>query len=301
MHAAPTTRELVEPLRVAVQAALCELPAEVILWANPGNAGDALIRVATRQALVRAGVQILPPGCETRGRTVVIIGGGNLVPLYSEANRAIARFVGAGAERIVVLPHTIRGVPTSLTQLRSGDLVMCRDVPSHQAALNSATAADVLLDHDMAFHLDAQEILGDRALARVAEPALHARVPADLIDPSDRAVVVLTRTDVERGTHSPAGHLDASYAFAFGGGEVASLMSTWALLTFVSRCRAIVTDRLHVGIAAALLGVPCTLLPNSYDKNQSVYEQSLRYFPWVRFEQFPVSIDEPDTMKPGVK
>lgn len=301
MHAAPTTRELVEPLRVAVQAALCELPPQVILWANPGNAGDALIRVATRQALVRAGVQVLPPDCETRGRTVVIIGGGNLVPLYSEANRAISHFAGSDAERIVVLPHTIRGEPASLSHLRSGDLVMCRDEPSRQAALNSAIAADVLLAHDMAFHLDVAEILSDRALARVAEPALDARVPVDLIDPSDRAVVVLTRNDVERGTHSPAGHLDASHAFAFGGGEVASLMSAWALLTFVSRCRAIVTDRLHVGIAAALMNVSCTLLPNSYDKNQSVYEQSLRYFPWVRFEQFPASIDEPATMKPGVK
>ena len=295
------SRGLLEPLRAAVHEVLRELPAEVILWANAGNAGDALIRVATGQALARAGVKALPPDTEVRGRTVLIIGGGNLVPLYAEADRAIAHFAHSEVERIVVLPHTIRGAPDSLRYLRPNDLVMCRDEPSRQAALNSAIAADVLLAHDMAFHLDVAEILSDRALARVAEPALDARVPADLVDPSSRAVVVLTRNDVERGTHSPAGHLDASHAFAFGGGEVASLMSTWALLTFVSRCRAIVTDRLHVGIAAALLGVPCTLLPNSYDKNQSVYEQSLRYFPWVTFEQLPASNDEPDTMKPDVK
>ena len=285
---------------------LGQLPDEVILWANTGNAGDALIRVATAQALQRAGVRVLPPDTEARGRTVLIIGGGNLVPLYAEANDAIAGFAASGAERIVVLPHTIRGNPSSLGLLRPQDLVMCRDAPSCAAVTATGTAAEAVLAHDMAFHLDAAEILGDAALARLAEPALAARVPtalrdpaalgdpaarlptalrdpAALGDPSARDAVVLTRTDAERGPFSPSGDLDASRAFAFGGGTAASLIGAWTLLTFVSRCPAIITDRLHVAIAAALLDVPCTLLPNSYDKNLSAYEHSLRHFPTIRF------------------
>lgn len=272
------------PLRAEVEAVLRELPDEVILWANAGNAGDALIRVATAQALQRSGVRVLPPDTEVRGRTVLVIGGGNLVPLYAEANDAIAGFAAAGAERIVVLPHTIRGNPSALGLLRPHDLVMCRDAPSHATVVAPGTAAEVALAHDMAFHLDVTKILGDAALARLAEPAMAARVPAGLRDPAAQDVVVLTRTDAERGPVSPPGNLDPSRAFAFGGGATASLISTWSLLTFVSRCPAIVTDRLHVAIAAALLGVPCTVLPNSYDKNLSVYEHSLRHFPTVRFD-----------------
>lgn len=263
---------------------LGQLPREVILWANAGNAGDALIRVATWQALARADVQVRPPGSEVRGRTVLLIGGGNLVPMYAEANDALNSFARAGAERIVVLPHTIRGNPSALSHLNDHDLVMCRDAPSHDAVVASGTAAEAVLAHDMAFHLDAGGLLADTALARLAEPALAARLPEELRDPSAREVVVLTRTDIERGPLSPPSDLDASAAFAFGGGRTASLVSAWALLTFVSRCQAIITDRLHVAVAAALLDVPCTLLPNSYDKNRSVYEHSLRHFPTVSFQ-----------------
>jgi polysaccharide pyruvyl transferase WcaK-like protein len=38
----------------------------------------------------------------------------------------------------------------------------------------------------------------------------------------------------------------------------------------------IVTDRLHVGIAASILHIPCLLIDNYYGKNRSVYRLSLK-------------------------
>lgn len=280
---------VVDDLRTDVATALTSLRGQrVLLWSNPGNAGDALIRVATGQALDRAGVQAqrLLPGDDVRGRTVLIIGGGNLVPLYREADRAFTGLRRLGAERIIVLPHTVRGNPTCLAAAGSDDVIMCRDAPSERIVRASGTGATPFLAHDMAFHLDADAFLGDPDLTALASPALAAAIArAGLGEVADRPVAVLTRRDVERGPASPSSDADISALVAFGGGPTASAVAAWCLLTFISRCAAIVTDRLHVAIASALVGKPCTLLPNSYDKNASVYQHSLSRFPHVRFAE----------------
>ena len=46
-------------------------------------------------------------------------------------------------------------------------------------------------------------------------------------------------------------------------------------LMALKSAHSIVTDRLHVGIGAALLGVPCELIDNSYGKNREIYDFSL--------------------------
>jgi exopolysaccharide biosynthesis predicted pyruvyltransferase EpsI len=52
----------------------------------------------------------------------------------------------------------------------------------------------------------------------------------------------------------------------------------------IARQKKIVTDRLHVSIACGLLGIPCEMKANSYHKNRSIYEESIKkFFPWVAF------------------
>ncbi len=276
-----------EPLRVVAAQVLDALRGErLLLWSNPGNAGDALIRVATDQAFARAGLegeQVRPDG-EVAGRTVLIIGGGNLVPLYGEADRAFVDLRRSGAERIIVLPHTIRGEPTCLAVAGKEDVIGCRDAPSEEVVRASGTAAATFLGHDMAFHLDAASFLADPGLARIAEPALAAATRAAGVENvAKQDVAVLTRTDIERGPDAPPSDADISALFAFGGGRLATAISAWCFLTYIDRCRSIVTDRLHVAIGSSLVGTPCVLLPNSYDKNAAVYEHSLRTFPNVSF------------------
>lgn len=46
---------------------------------------------------------------------------------------------------------------------------------------------------------------------------------------------------------------------------------------------AVITDRLHGSILATLLGIPNVLMPNSYFKNQSVFETWYNDFALCRF------------------
>jgi hypothetical protein len=55
------------------------------------------------------------------------------------------------------------------------------------------------------------------------------------------------------------------------------------LFRVLTGCKRVVTDRLHIAIAGALLGLEVELHPNSYYKNRAVYDYSLRRFSNVRF------------------
>ena len=52
----------------------------------------------------------------------------------------------------------------------------------------------------------------------------------------------------------------------------------------------VVTDRLHVGLVAALLGKRVFLFDNSYGKVSGIFEQSLRYFENVKILNSPDEI-----------
>ena len=55
------------------------------------------------------------------------------------------------------------------------------------------------------------------------------------------------------------------------------------MLMAVDCADAIITDRLHVGIAAALMGKEVFLLDNTYGKLSGVYNHSLKQNPHIHF------------------
>jgi hypothetical protein len=115
----------------------------------------------------------------------------------------------------------------------------------------------VSLDHDTAFHLSVDEILG-----------LAGRTESDLARGSYRLSVC--REDPESAGSSFGSLsevvLDAAY--------FAQSFEQW--LAVHIEARSVTSDRLHSAIVSSLLGKPVTLLPGSYHKNRSVFEQSLR-------------------------
>ena len=63
------------------------------------------------------------------------------------------------------------------------------------------------------------------------------------------------------------------------------------LLTTVDKYRTIVTDRLHVSIAAALMNKEVYMLDNSYGKLSAVYQHSLKNCPRVHLcTEFPSNL-----------
>ena len=268
----------------------------VCLYPNPGNAGDALILVGTIEALARAGVawDLVRPGDDVAGRTLLLGGGGNLVPPYGEMASALRTFVDTDPARIVVLPHGIRDHHDEMALLRSGDTVFCRDRVAFEH-VRRHTDASVRLEHDMAFHLDAEMLLDRGGRDPDAVAFLEERLAEhgwSLGRLRDRPVVRFNRIDVERRSDSSETDIDLSFHLIHTDVDSISWVDAWALLRCIESARTIATDRLHVALGAALLGVPVQLSSNSYDKNLAVFETSLSRFPNVDFVGDQPSVDQ---------
>lgn len=259
----------------------------ICFYRVPGNAGDALINAGTMAAFKRANVRwdAVEPGDDVSGRDLFVGGGGNLTPYYDHVSDALHRFVNSEPRRLVVLPHGIRGQEQVLKLLRTQDLVMCRDRPGYRHVRQTAHAS-VALAHDMAFHLDAPEFLDNPALSAVAVPFIEERLGAQgwsLATIAEQPVMRFMRIDEERCAATPNTDIDISNELIFGDVNAVSPVAAWSLLECVRHCQRVETDRLHVAIAAALVGIRAQLWPNNYNKNRSVFNQSVRRFDHVQF------------------
>jgi hypothetical protein len=81
-----------------------------LYYPNPGNGGDSLLAAATLHAFARCSFKYrtIELDATVNGKIVFLGGGGNLVPLYDHIKSAYENFLGR-AQKIVLLPHTIRG------------------------------------------------------------------------------------------------------------------------------------------------------------------------------------------------
>ncbi len=263
----------------------------VLLYPNPGNAGDCLILAGTIAALEKGGVayDIIDARADVTGRTVFVGGGGNLVPLYRDISDALERFLPRAA-RIVLLPHTIRGHARLLRRLDERVSVLCREAESLAYVQRVNPRVKSMLAHDMAFHLDADQVLARTDLAAGAMPIVEAALADAGFTLASLAAMPrarFMRTDKEsRGTAGP-GDIDLSAVLGNVSDAESAAITTWSFLRIVSAARHIETDRLHVAIAAALCGVPCDLHDNTYGKNRAMFAASLRNFPNVDFIACP--------------
>jgi exopolysaccharide biosynthesis predicted pyruvyltransferase EpsI len=251
----------------------------ILFFPNPGNAGDSLIAVATLAAFAHNGVDVtaIDLDAAVEGRVVVLGGGGNFIPLYHQIAEAIGRFAGR-ARRLVLLPHTIRGNEAALQRLDGTCTIFCRDEPSHGHVRAMRPDIDIRMAHDMAFHLDAAGFLADETLAARAAPLWRAGLAKHGIDAAklrDPAGIKLSRLDSESRLREPRSDIDISHVFTFGTGPESAPLGAWCLLKTISEARLVITDRLHVALGAALLGVPCRFYDNSYGKNEAVYRYSV--------------------------
>ena len=204
---------------------------------------------------------------------------------YRDIRVAIEACRGTAA-RIVLLPHTIRGNEDVIESLDERVTLFCRDTRSleHVQCLNSRV--ECLAGHDMALHCDVHDMLANAELSALGWPLLEAALSkSDLSfdELASRPVIRFMRTDREALCRDTKGDLDISRAFGSVANIRSSAVTTWCFLKAISVAPRIVTDRLHVAIGAALLGRPCELHDNSYNKNRLVYDFSLRGFPSLTF------------------
>lgn len=278
---------------------------------NPGNAGDSLLAVAARQKFQRLGIPVheIGPDFDAEGKVVVYGGGGNLVRYYRFAADFLERH-HEHARHLIVLPHSVEGNEDLLGRLGANVTIVCRERISFQHCHRHVRRAELLLGHDVGIELDPRSLrpwatlrhllahavehsllsgepfpsrihylrkLGGtfRRLVRRASPAPGADTP-----------ITAFRSDVE-SLHGepPEENLDLSELLMLhdSTGRNAEL-GVRLLLGCLARHRAVSTDRLHIAIAAGLLGLDVELRANSYFKCAAVWDHSLRArFPNIRW------------------
>ena len=277
---------------------------ELIYIPNPGNAGDSLIAAATYQLLDHLGLTYRTPRFQrlkAKDRIVVYGGGGNLVGPHTFCAR-VCREVHASAERLIILPHTIKNVTPLLREFGSNVDIFCREEPSYDYVRTHARKANVFLADDMALGLNAQDIrepfsglagnlgliiryaknklLTDEGLPswsnvvratrrRTTRRRLHSYHNGDSLS--------CFRTDPEKSEFAiPPDNIDVSEVFKFGvNPKSIAFLSAFEVLQFLQRFKTIHTNRLHMAIGGALCGCQVKFYPNNYYKCRAVYLFSL--------------------------
>lgn len=245
---------------------------------NGGNLGDALIAAATIQRFERAGIPWQFLRGQRRSVTphdlLVHGGGGSMVSAYAGGIGCLSGMLELGAP-VVVLPQSIEGHEDFWRGAR-GVTVFCRDRAS-LARMGRFGAVESMLADDMAVGLALSE-----------EPyAAAVAVGVGMRGPGGRGPLRAFRTDAEARGPAPAGSVDVSALAHPSMASAASIVAhACILLSSIAGHSSIETDRLHVAIAGALLGIDTTLHDNSYGKNRAVFELSLRgRFPTVTFAE----------------
>jgi exopolysaccharide biosynthesis predicted pyruvyltransferase EpsI len=187
------------------------------------------------------------------------------------------------------------------------DLV-CRELPSYRAVQEAARRAQCHLADDVALSLDVRETLARspqvasrmslyarKLVYQLFRPSLRKTIPSpwklrrgnDLLagrrgslhrEGAAAGVLHAFREDVEKTAFPlPRGNLDVAQVFSHGTRSPhACHVGSFHLLSYLDTFEEVHTNRLHVCIGAALLGKRVRLAPNSYCKNQAVWEFSLK-------------------------
>jgi exopolysaccharide biosynthesis predicted pyruvyltransferase EpsI len=291
-------------MRIQIEDYLRQFGKQKVLYTpNPGNAGDSIIAAATYQTFDRVGLNytvVRPSLLDARGQIVICGGGGNLVKPTTFSSRYIGKH-HRQAGKLVILPHTVKEVDELLGEFGSNVDIICRELPSYEYVRAKAPLANVYLDHDMAFSFDVNAFLSgtqysspsypgyliDRYLLRKSVPSwtsfLHSRnAVASQKKVCDTAKINnelnCFRLDGEScGQALPADNFDLSILYEYGTESPAVAgLSAQAVLNTLKQFSVIHTDRLHMAISSALLGLTVHFHANNYYKCRAVYEFSIK-------------------------
>jgi exopolysaccharide biosynthesis predicted pyruvyltransferase EpsI len=268
---------------------------------NPGNAGDALINLGMYELFQDLGVKWeMGSFSETyQDRVVIFSGGGALVSVYPDADVFFRRNHPV-CKALILLPHTVLAYEKLLSEMDGRCYLFAREQLSHAFLEKHATGgAHVALAHDMAFYLSKEKIAGlpwdwefltDPSVGPAWAKMLTKITILNRLKTSTLNVI---RDDVESTTvEVPSNNFDLSTLFATGHlqekgkhmtpGVCAS--TTKALRLLIDRYDLTDTNRLHIAILCALLHKKVKMRDNSYGKNSSIYQHSIKsFYPHVDF------------------
>ncbi len=267
---------------------------------NEGNAGDALIAAGTWQFF--DDIELHPEYGTVRGLkcgdAAIYGGGGNLVPEYGSCAAFLERCLAVDVASALVMPQTIRGHEALLARLDERYTLVCRDTASMLRVQASGCRARLVYAPDMALYVDVARLFakcetysGPRIWARFAHmdrllPYLRWRWALSRRTPPLGGHINMMRVDMEATLAQPGDprwDMSHLYGSKLRFREESDLVSR-DFLHFFSKVSSVRTNRLHAGVAGALMGCDVTYLENSYGKIGAVYDSWLSHLPFVSFE-----------------
>ncbi|GHV96298.1 hypothetical protein AGMMS50293_26180 [Spirochaetia bacterium] len=286
---------------------------------NNGNFGDVVIAGAEYQFLNHLGCayrtfDMYAEKLPENKNLCLVYGGGGLFVKYYDYHIVSDIFKSPNLEKIVILPSSFFECDELLSIFDKRFTVFCREKRSYDYCVKykkkNKTGAAFILSDDMAFNLDLKLLksresenivtnvlsMPEQFLGKLYEDyglCMHIRANAvrafaekTVTLEDGRRLGYLLRSDVEsvsevdgeiRGKCVDLSSL--TWTSCADAGVVKVLTAVFAEV--VNTLDIVVTDRLHVGIMAAMLGKRVYLLDNSYGKLSGVYEQSIAGLPYV--------------------
>lgn len=236
----------------------------LVYKANPGNAGDGVIASATYDFFDRNKLNyesFRSNETYSAEKDILIFGGGgNLIEgLYSEGRDFIESQIN-NFNKIVIMPSTIKGYDDFLKKHKERLIIFCREKITYIyiQSLGYEGNHNLFICDDMAFYLDLNKYLS--------------------LKENYKESVNCYRTDSESSTGAIVENnhdISLTWNGDYWDNEHLARNSTRCMVSFLEEFKIINTDRLHVAILGSLLGKVVNFYPNSYYKNQSVYEYSL--------------------------
>lgn len=249
---------------------------------NQGNAGDSLIGLATVQMFKELNIdyEFCKPSEIFEEETILYGGGGNLIGKYSGCRNFLLR--NHERNNIVVLPHGAVDGPTRpkpikatncdsiLENLSENVVLIARENTSYDYIKSKMKHPDnVLLSDDMAFHIKNIDKYKNTSCVGVCN--------AFRVDNNERRQLPKDNKDISADFRRPM-FMKTWYTPDDVNIQVEENLTVAAdnLFSYLSKFEEINTDRLHVGIAATLIGKTVNLYSGSYYKVAGVYVFSMR-------------------------
>lgn len=269
----------------------------IYYYPNNGNAGDALINMGFYSLMKKYNIKFDTIGNHNinsiRDNDMVLVaGGGCLVPEWDSTPNFVRKInnLNVGV-KLVVLPHSIRGVDDIISNFPKGTIVFCREKYSYNYILEKSNADKIYLSDDMAFYADLNVIKSE--VNKYSPPLTHKNIIRKIltlfhmVKSKSRKKIFAMRTDKESSSHVKVKRVlvnDFSLVASFGAGLYSeSLYTSNKFLKLIDLYDEIHTDRLHVAIGACLLSKKVVVYNNGYYKCKGVYEQSMKNLPNVKF------------------
>lgn len=237
---------------------------KIIYKTNPGNAGDGVIAAATYDFFDKNNLsfsiwketEVYSP----QEHILCFGGGGNMIEgLYRESRDFLEKYEN-NFKKTIIFPSTIFGYEDFFSRYKEKFIICCREQISYQkiVTIGYAPGVSVLLTHDMAFDLNVEEYI------------------EKLVPYKDVANCFRTDNESKNKQYIENNHdISLSWNGHFWDNISLARNSTRSLISFLQEYKILNTDRLHIAILGSLLNMQVNFRPNSYYKNEAVFNHSM--------------------------